>query len=147
MSAKPSDIINFSQPTEKLMIGGQPTPQQLAAVAAAGVRHVITLRPDVEDPGFDEAGELDDLGLSFRRIPVAGEPGLTRDAVAALDTALGEIGDEPVLVHCASANRVGALFALRAAWLQGKSVDEALSEGRATGLRAMEPAVRRMIED
>jgi len=47
----------------------------------------------------------------------------------------------PVLVHCMSGNRVGALFALRAFWLQGMSAVEALAVGRRYGLTKLEPLV------
>ena len=44
-----------------------------------------------------------------------------------------------------SGNRVGALFALKAQYVDGKSTEDALSEGRAHGLKAMEPAVRQLL--
>src|SRR5690606_38327465 len=48
----------------------------------------------------------------------------------------------PALVHCASGNRVGALAALRAAWLQGADEEAAIAEGRRWGLRSLETEVR-----
>ncbi len=59
----------------------------------------------------------------------------------ALDAALSAAGT-PVLVHCGSGNRVGALFALRAAWLQGVAPAEAVALGKAAGMTALEPAIR-----
>jgi protein tyrosine phosphatase (PTP) superfamily phosphohydrolase (DUF442 family) len=41
----------------------------------------------------------------------------------------------PVLLHCASANRVGAIWALMQV-RKGKSLDEAEAEGRALGLES-----------
>lgn len=145
MTDSVTDIPFFRQPSATLMSGGQPSPGQLAAAAAAGVRHIINLRPASEDPGYDEEAEAEALGLRHTRIPVAGGAGLTRANAEALDAALASSEGQPTLVHCASSNRVGALFALRAAWLQGKPVEEALAEGRSTGLTGMEATVRQML--
>jgi uncharacterized protein (TIGR01244 family) len=134
-------FINVRHPSAQLVTGGQPSLQQLEAARSAGVKHVINLRPASEDAGFDEESVLAGMGVQSCRIPVAGAAGLTRAAVEALDAALLATGGEPTMIHCASGNRVGALMALRAVWLQGKSLDEAMDIGRAHGLTAMEPQV------
>ncbi len=46
----------------------------------------------------------------------------------------------PVLLHCRTGNRVGALLALRAS-MQGASDEEALEIGRKAGLGSLETAV------
>ena len=52
------------------------------------------------------------------------------------------IGDgAPTLVACGSSNRVGAMMALKAKFVDGKSKEEALAIGKASGLKALEPAV------
>jgi hypothetical protein len=47
-----------------------------------------------------------------------------------------------VLLHCASANRVGALLALREAWHRGAEPQAALAVGIEAGLTGLEPATR-----
>ena len=42
--------------------------------------------------------------------------------------------DAPVLVHCASSNRVGTVWSLYRADRGGLSADEAIAEGRAAGM-------------
>lgn len=128
-------------PTSDLLTAGQPTPADFEAMAAAGLKHVVNLRPVTEDAGFDEAALAAKLGLGYTVVPVAGPGDLTLAKARELDAAMATTNGEPVLVHCASSNRVGGLLALRAAWLQGKPVDEALAFGRAGGLTKMEPAV------
>ena len=44
-----------------------------------------------------------------------------------------------------SGNRVGALFALRAHWLQGLPAVEALAVGRRYGLTKLEPLVMQIL--
>lgn len=132
-------------PTATLLTAGQPTPSDFEAMAQAGLKHIVNLRPETEDAGFDERALAATLGLSYTLIPVAGGGDLNKANAAALDAALAKAGSEPALVHCASSNRVGALLALRAAWVQGKSADEALAFGRAGGLTKMEPIVAQLL--
>jgi protein tyrosine phosphatase (PTP) superfamily phosphohydrolase (DUF442 family) len=51
------------------------------------------------------------------------------------------IGDEPVLLHCASGNRVGALIALGTR-LKGAETEAAIAKGKQWGLTGLEPIVR-----
>src|SRR3546814_9036315 len=107
----------------------------------SGVTRVINLCPPDEPCAYDEEGLMAELGLDYLNIPVAGGADLSEDNARKLAIALEDI-DGTALVHCASSNRVGALFAVKAAKLDHKSVDEAIEIGRSAGLRAMEPAVR-----
>ncbi len=125
--------------------GGYVSPEALVQVKAEGITHVIDMLPDNEHGGFDEAGMAADLGLFYAHLPVQGGQDLNKGNAEALDRLLAEVGDTPVLVHCMSGNRVGALFALRAHWLQGLSQEEALEVGRRYGLTRMEPLVRQLL--
>lgn len=132
-------------PAPDLITGGQPTAENLKTMAGAGLKHVINLRPPVEDAGFDEAALAAKLGLRYTLIPIAGAGDLTAENARKLDAALAAAPGQPTLIHCASSNRVGALLALRAARLQGKSDDDALAFGRAAGLTKMEPQVQQIL--
>ena len=46
------------------------------------------------------------------------------------------------MVHCASGNRVGALFALKAFHLEDADVESALASGREAGLTKLEETIR-----
>lgn len=134
-------------PTATLLTAGQPTPADFEALAKAGLKHVVNLRPSSEDAGFDEAALAAKLGLSYTVVAVAGPGDLTLAKARELDAAMNKTGHEPTLVHCASSNRVGALLALRAAWVQGQSTDQALAFGRAGGLTKMEAAVAQLLQN
>lgn len=131
-------------PLPDVISAGQPSAAELAAAKAAGIRRVINLRPPTEAAGFDEAAVLADLALPYTVIPVAGPEDLTLAKAEALDQALAA-AEGPVLVHCASANRVGALLALRAAWLHGLPPQDALALGEAGGLTRMAPLVAELL--
>lgn len=132
-------------PAPGLRTAGQPAPHEIQALAAAGLKHIINLRPVTEDAGFDEAALAAKLGLRYTVVPIAGAGDLNLARTRELDAALAKTQGEPTLVHCASSNRVGALLALRAAWLQKQTPEQALALGRAGGLTKMEPMVQQLL--
>lgn len=128
-----------------LYAGGQPDETQLRALAAQGVTTVIDLRGADETRGYAEADFVRQLGLRYVALPVAGAQDITPAKAADLQRAL-DAAQGPVLLHCASGNRVGALLALSAR-ARGASPEEALAEGRAAGLGSLEPTVRAQLQD
>lgn len=136
-------IINARQVADGIWAAGQPTPEQLQQLDAAGVRTVVNLCPAGEC-GWDERAKAESLGLHYINIPVATPADLTREAARQLHDALASC-DRPVLVHCGSSNRVGALFALKARFVDGHDPDIAIEQGRAAGLKGLEPAVRQIL--
>jgi uncharacterized protein (TIGR01244 family) len=145
VTAAPELLPNQTVPAEGIVSGGQPTPQQLAAARDAGYRTVINLRQPDEPGVGDEAEIVGTLGMEYVSIPVAGAAGLTRENVETFATAL-EKAEYPVVLHCSSGNRIGALMALKAAWLDGKTPEEAMQIGLASGLTRLEGTVRKMLE-
>jgi uncharacterized protein (TIGR01244 family) len=132
--------------SDGLVIGGQPTEENLRAAQAAGYGTVITLRT-VGEPGTEgEQALVEELGMRFVSIPVDRETGLTADNARALDAALAEAGEAPVLLHCGSGNRVSALLAVRAFLVEGLGVDAALGRMRDWGLSHLEAKVREVLE-
>lgn len=124
---------------------GQPDAGQWQQVAAAGIGDVINLRPLEEQPGDDEAAQVTALGMRYHHLPIAGAQDFSPQTVRALDALLAQAGDAPVLLHCATSNRVGALMALRAGWLQGAAPEAALALGRDYGMTRLEPLVRALL--
>ena len=134
----------FAQPRPQLYTAGQPSAAALQQAAAAGVTTLIDLRQPDEARGFDETAAAEHLGLRYVRIPVAGAAGLTEANAQALRTALAQ-SQGPVLLHCASGNRAGALLALLQA-REGASVEDALTFGRAAGMTSLEAPTRVLLE-
>ncbi len=140
-------IQNLKHPSENLYTAGQPKADTFAAIANAGIRHVINLRPPAETPDFNEAAIATQQNMAYYNIPISGKGDLTRDNVKLLDQILNNIGDDKALLHCSSSNRVGALMALRAAWKNGASIEQAISEGERHGLTKMRSVVTRILSD
>lgn len=124
--------------------GGQPSAADLAALAAQGVRAVIDLRGVDEPRGMDEAALVQSLGMRYHALPVEGPGGVSVDRAREL-SALVDAAQGPVLVHCASGNRVGALLALEAFHVDGASAEQALRVGQAAGLASLRPTVEGLL--
>ena len=135
-----------SQPARRAWLAGAPpTDAELGAAKAAGVRAVLDLRPAAEGSAAADAARASAAGLRALRIEVAGAAGLTRENIAAFARLVDDPAQAPLLIHCASGNRVGALTALKAFWLDGMAAQPALDLGRAAGLTKLEPAVRAVL--
>lgn len=122
---------------------GQPSAETLKAAADEGVRVVINLRTADEmqtSVDFDEAATARSLGLTYVTIPVTPATFSAADADQLHDVFEDTSG--PVLLHCGSANRVGALWALYLTRHRGMSIDEALERGRKAGMRSADLAER-----
>ena len=130
-----------------VLVAGQPSLHELEAAKAAGVKWVINLRPTAEPSGLgDEAAVVDELGLTYVHIPVAGPADVTVDTAKKLRAALAGAKDDKVLLHCASGNRVGALLAMEAFFVDGKTAEEALAIGKAARLTGLLTFVRGQLE-
>ena len=129
--------------SDDVWTGGQPDAGQLREARQAGLQTVVSLCPAGEC-GWDEKRVAESLGLHYVMLPVGAACDLTEDASRTLHDLL-ESCDKPVLVHCGSGNRVGALFALKAFHVDRKTPEESLAQGRAAGLTGLENAVRGML--
>lgn len=135
--------IPLRQPRPGVLTAGQPEAGDWKAIAGRGVSTVVNLRMPGELAGRDVAAEVDAAGMRYVSIPVEGAGGLTHANALLLRAALASaVG--PVLVHCASGNRAGALLALDAA-TDGLSAEQALELGRAAGMTSTEPRVRELL--
>jgi len=133
-------------PVDGLTSAGQPNEHQFELVAEAGYKAVIDLRGSDEDRGLDEAAVLQKLGLDYVELPVSSPDAISMENAARLNEILAKYEGEPVLLHCGSGNRVGALLALRES-LRGADDLAALQYGRSAGLMGLEPLVRQRLAE
>ena len=127
-----------------LFASGQPTPSDWAGIRAQGITTVINLRPDTELEGRDEASEVASAGMAYRQFDVSGAKDITVANAARLQRLIDE-APGPVLVHCASGNRVGALLTLMSVE-NGVPVEDALELGRQAGMTRLEAPVRELLQ-
>ncbi len=128
-----------------VLTGGQPSLDDLSLLKSEGFGVVVNLRTSEEPQGFNEAEEVRQLGMSYIQIPISAPDGISRENAQKLHDVLSQT-ETPVVVHCASGNRVGALFALRAYFIEGLPAESSMEIGRNAGLTRLEPLVRQIIE-
>ena len=139
-------VYNARMPQPGLITAGQLTQEQFDAMAAAGVTNFISLRLSGEDGAGWEEAHASGVGATFARLPVEGGAGLTRANAEELARLLDAAGDDGTVLYCGSSNRVGALLALKAFWVDGASPEDALAVGRAGGMTRLESTVAQMLE-
>ena len=134
------------EPAEAITAAGQPNENGLKELADSGYAAVIDLRAEGEDRGLDEKAVVESLGMDYISLPIEGRGAISFENAAKLDRILGKY-EEPVLVHCGSSNRVGALFALREK-MNGADDEDALAFGKLAGMTSLEDTVKlRLAED
>ncbi len=106
---KDHGLRSAKHPEPGLLFGGQPTEEQLEAMAADGLAFVLDLRAEGENRGFDEPAALQSLDVPYLNVPVDADRLALPETFERFIEAMGKV-DGPVLVHCASGNRVGALY-------------------------------------
>ncbi|HSF59890.1 MAG TPA: protein tyrosine phosphatase family protein [Candidatus Binatia bacterium] len=118
--------------------GGQPTEQAFAKVAASGFRSVLSLRGPGE--GIDlnkERALVEKTGLRYFNIPVISSAPRAEQADEFIRL-VKEKSNHPMLIHCSTANRVGAFMMIYRVLAQGWSEQKALDEALKIGLRGDE---------
>jgi uncharacterized protein (TIGR01244 family) len=132
-------------PVDGITSAGQPDEAALQVFADSGYKVVIDMRGTDEDRGVENfEGVVEGAGMSYVPFPIESQDEISFDNAKKLDALLQE-ADGPVLIHCASGNRVGALLALRKS-LSGASDEEALAYGKDAGMTRLEPVVRKVLE-
>jgi protein tyrosine phosphatase (PTP) superfamily phosphohydrolase (DUF442 family) len=139
-------IENEGHPLPGVTTGGLPTEEVFNAAAAAGYRTVVSLLIEGEPGLSDERHAVESRGMRFVHIPIAGEAGLDEENARAVGAVLNDPEAKPVLLHCSTANRTGAIVALAAYYVDRQPVEDALELGRAAGLDRLEGAVRAQLE-
>ena len=127
---------------DDLFIGGQPTEKALRDLKAKGVTTVINLRmpQEMEQIGFDEAGLIKELGMTYVHIPMRGTPE-NPYGPKQLDTFAQTIASAKgkVLLHCTVAWRASHIWAAYLIRDRHVPVATALAQARSINLRDEAP--------
>ena len=130
-------ISNYTQVDAVVACGGATETSALEGLKNDGFKAVINLRQASErGANIDEnRARAEALGLKYIHIPFNGGAPDNKT----FDDFLGAIADksnQPVYVHCASANRVGAVWLAKRVLQDGWTIDKATEEARLIGLSA-----------
>lgn len=126
-----AEIYNYRKVNDDLIIGGQPTAEQLRSAAAEGFKTIINLA--TINPRYslkDEVGLVHSLGMTYYHIPVEWENPQESD-FEAFEILMTQLPKGKTLIHCAANFRVTAFYSLHAMKHLGWSEAQA-DEFRAT---------------
>jgi len=138
-------IPNFKHGSGEVWVGGQPSENDLKLLAERGIKNIINLRGVGEFDGFDEKATAENLSLNYKALPLGGKSAVSVEAATQFAAMLNE-SQGKTLVHCASGNRVGAMFALKAFFVDKKTATEAMEIGKKHGMTRLEAHVKSLID-
>ncbi len=119
---------------EKFATAGQPADAAFGKLAANGFRSVLNLRTGSEGVDLDrERSLVEAAGMRYVNIPVVSSAPKP-EQVDAFIKAVNDVANQPMLIHCTIANRVGAFWMIYRAVEQGWPEDKALEEATRIGL-------------
>ena len=130
-----SGIRNYSRVDATVGCGGAVDPAAMAGLKTEGYVSVINLRLATEEGADVDAGRAaaQAAGLKYIHLPFnAAMP--DAKVVDSFLAAVGDTANQPVFIHCASANRVGAVWMIKRALKDGWPIDRARAEAEAIGL-------------
>jgi protein tyrosine phosphatase (PTP) superfamily phosphohydrolase (DUF442 family) len=118
------------------LLCGQPSQADLEVAKQRGIQIVLTLREEGE-VDWDEQRVAESLGLQFKRVAFTVPETLTDDVLTRARRVLREARSEnqPLMLHCGSANRVGAIWMAYRVLDEGIAVEQAQREALGVGLR------------
>ncbi len=113
MTAIPNDssgIVMWRRLDKFLTTSGQPSQDQLAAIAALGVTHIVNLGLHTHEKALpDEAASVRALGMDYIHIPVDFETPAERD-FERFSMVMKELAGKTIHVHCIANMRVSAFL-------------------------------------
>ena len=130
-------ITNFTKVDAVVACGGATETSALDGLKADGFKSVVNLRLATE-PGAnipENEAKAKAVGLNYFHLPLSG----AAPDPKVVDEFLGVVSNkanQPVYIHCGSANRVGAVWLVKRVVQDGWPVDKATTEAKAIGLTA-----------
>jgi uncharacterized protein (TIGR01244 family) len=128
-------IVNFSRVDATVGCGGATQPAAMAELKKQGFKSVINLRMASEEGANIDASRAaaDQAGLKYIHLPFdASKP--DEKVVENFLSAVADKSNQPVYIHCGSANRVGSMWMIKRSLQDGWEIDKAREEAEAIGL-------------
>jgi uncharacterized protein (TIGR01244 family) len=126
---------NVTRVDATIACGGATTPEAFPHLKKLGFTSIVNLRRE-QEPGANIPGArsaASDAGLKYIHIPFDAsnpDPKIADTFIAAVT----DKSNQPVYIHCASANRVGAMWLIKRVLVDGWDVPRATEEAVAIGL-------------
>jgi uncharacterized protein (TIGR01244 family) len=131
----PAGVSNYTRVDATVACAGATPVAAIPELKKNGFASMINFRTPEEDGAEIEASKAAaaKAGLKYIHIPFRTPTPENADAFL---KAVADPTNQPVYIHCASANRVGAMWLIKRVKLDGWEVDRATKEAETIGLRA-----------
>ena len=128
-------VTNFARVETTIACAGATTPEAIGEVKKLGYAAIVNLR-QANEPGADieaATAAAKTAGIKYIHLPLntaAPDPAVVEGFLKAVT----DPANQPVFVHCASANRAAALWMIKRMNVDGWDADKAGTEAAALGL-------------
>ncbi|PYR53152.1 MAG: hypothetical protein DMF89_00355 [Acidobacteria bacterium] len=131
----PAGVTNYTKVDATVACAGATPVTALPEIKKNGFASVVNFRmPTEQGANIDEAkATAAQVGLKYIHLPYQTP---TPEIAEAFLKAVADPSNQPMYIHCASANRVGAMWFIKRVKLDGWDVDRAMKEAEGIGLRA-----------
>lgn len=119
-----------------IFLASQPAAQDLHDAKAGGVKTIVSFRLADEDVGYDEPALAKELGFEYVNLGFKTPESLTDDVIDRARALFRDEAKRPILAHCHSGNRVGAIWLAHRVLDGGLGWAAALDEAKEVGLKA-----------
>lgn len=131
----------------RFYISDQPTENELTAFKKNTGAVVVDLRSIDELGNCSEPATVSKLGMQYGRVLFEKSTTIDPKVISQIDQQVADAKDKPVFLFCKSGNRASAWLAIHLVKKEKKSIDEAISIAKTSGLQIdMEKAVRTYLE-
>ena len=131
----PAGVTNYTRIDATVACAGATPAEVMPALKELGFASVINFRTAEEEGANIEGSRAaaTAAGLKYIHIPFRSP---SDETTASFLTAIADTANQPAYIHCASANRVGAMWFIKRVKLDGWDQDRAMAEAETIGLRA-----------
>ena len=131
----PAGVVNYTRIDATVACAGATPPTAMAELKARGFVSIINFRTEGEPGANVKEGRAaaEGVGLKYYHLPFRQA---TPEVTETFLKAVADPVNQPVFIHCGSANRVGAMWLIKRVKVDGWSVEAATDEAQAIGLRS-----------
>ncbi len=131
----PEGVPNYTRVDASVACAGATGPEAMPEIQRRGFNTVINFRTAGERNArvVESQAAAEEVGLNYVHLPFR-EP--TTELVEQFLATVAEPENQPVYIHCGSANRVGFMWLIKRVKQDGYSLEDATTEAEAIGLRS-----------
>lgn len=118
---------------ENLILAGQPGERAWGALKSRGVNQVINIRSAHEADFSKDKESAENQGMSYHEVPLMFDGKISKDAAKKISEIVESAGDEKLVVHCGTANRVAGWLMVHLAQ-KGMAFEDSVKIAQKSGL-------------